>query len=214
MSFLMACSLSGCAKKQEASVKEEVSEEVQEETVSIKENKILVVYFSCAGEQYEAGVIKEGNTAIVAKMICEGSNADRFEVKPVDDRYDLSYNDLTDVAKREQNDSARPDYLEDGMPDLSTYDVIFIGAPVWWGDWPMIMYSFFESNADALDGKTLVPFSTHAGSGLSGFDKKLASVFKKSQILKGLAVSGEKAQNDREGTKTKVTAWLDELNLK
>ena len=78
----------------------------------------------------------------------------------------------------------------------------------------MIMYSFFESNADALDGKTLVPFSTHAGSGLSGFDKKLASVFKKSQILKGLAVSGEKAQNDREGTKTKVTAWLDELNLK
>ena len=52
------------------------------------------------------------------------------------------------------------------VPDLTQYSTVFIGAPVWWGDWPMICYTFFENNADALAGKTLIPFSTHEGSGL------------------------------------------------
>ena len=48
------------------------------------------------------------------------------------------------MAKKEQNENARPAYA-DTLPDLSDYSVIFIGAPVWWGDWPMIMYTFFEN---------------------------------------------------------------------
>ena len=107
-------------------------------------------------------------------MIAEGTGADLFEVLPVDDHYPMTYDELTDVAKKEQNDNARPAYAGE-VPDFSQYDTIFIGAPGWWGDWPMIMYTFFEENADALSGKTLVPFSTHEGSGLSGFDKKLSS---------------------------------------
>ena len=137
-------------------------------------SRILVVYFSRTGEQYTVGVIDHGNTAIVAEMIAEGTGADLFEVLPVDDHYPMTYDELTDVAKKEQNDNARPAYAGE-VPDFSQYDTIFIGAPVWWGDWPMIMYTFFEENADALSGKTLVPFSTHEGSGLSGFDKKLSS---------------------------------------
>ena len=137
-------------------------------------SRILVVYFSRTGEQYTVGVIDHGNTAIVAEMIAEGTGADLFEVLPVDDHYPMTYDELTDVAKKEQNDNARPAYAGE-VPDFSQYDTIFIGAPGWWGDWPMIMYTFFEENADALSGKTLVPFSTHEGSGLSGFDKKLSS---------------------------------------
>ena len=126
---------------------------------------ILVIYFSRTGEQYTVGVIDKGNTAIVAEMIAEQTGADLFEVLPVDDHYPMTYTALTDVAKQEQNAKARPEYADD-LPDLAQYETIFIGAPVWWGDWPMIMYTVFENND--FFGKKLVPFSTHEGSGLSG----------------------------------------------
>lgn len=96
-------------------------------------SRILVVYFSRTGEQYTVGVIDHGNTAIVAEMIAERTGADLFEVLPVDDHYPMTYDELTDVAKKEQNDNARPAYAGE-VPDLSQYDTVFIGAPVWWGD--------------------------------------------------------------------------------
>ena len=123
----------------------------------IEGSDILVVYFSRTGEQYTVGVIDKGNTAIVAEMISEETGADLFEVIPEDDHYPMTYSELTDVAKQEQKDNARPAYAKD-VPDLSQYSTIFIGAPVWWGDWPMIMYTFFENNAEGLSGKTVIPF--------------------------------------------------------
>ena len=171
------------------------------------ESKTLVVYFSRTGEQYTVGVIDEGNTAIVAKMIAEQTGADLFEVLPVDDHYPMTYAELTDVAKQEQNNNARPAYAGE-VPDLSQYDTIFIGAPVWWGDWPMIMYTFFENNADALIGKILIPFSTHEGSGLSGFDRKLAAVCANSTILDGLAVRGNDCQHKQDSVRSSVNDWL------
>lgn len=173
------------------------------------ETSILVVYFSRTGEQYGVGVIDEGNTAIVAKMIAEQTGTDTFEILPTDDHYPMTYDALTDVAKQEQNENARPGY-QGGVPELSKYDTIFIGTPVWWGDWPMIMYTFFE-NKD-LSGKTLVPFSTHAGSGLSRFDRKLSDACADSTVLDGLAVAGTDAQNDRNKVKNEVTSWLSGLN--
>ena len=171
---------------------------------------ILVVYFSRTGEQYAVGVIDEGNTAIVAKMIGEQTGADLFELLPADDRYPMTYAALTDVAKKEQNENARPAYGGE-VPDLARYGTIFIGAPVWWGDWPMILYTFFETNAEALSGKKLVPFSTHEGSGLSGFDRKLSAACPDSTVLKGLAVRGSDAQNRQDAVRRSVSAWLSEL---
>ena len=167
--------------------------------------RTLVVYFSRTGEQYTVGVIDKGNTAIVAEMIAEETGADLFEVLPVDDHYPMTYNELTDVAKQEQNDKARPAYAGE-LPDLSGYDTIFIGAPVWWGDWPMIMYTVFENND--FSGKKLVPFSTHEGSGLSGFDKKLASACPDAEVLDGLAVRGNDAQNRQDSVRETVQDWL------
>ncbi|MBP5482924.1 MAG: hypothetical protein J6X99_01475, partial [Bacteroidales bacterium] len=136
------------------------SENASEETET-SSTRTLVVYFSRTGEQYTVGVIDKGNTAIVAEMIAEKTGADLFEVLPVDDHYPMTYKELTDVAKQEQNDKARPAYAGE-LPDLSQYDTVFIGAPVWWGDWPMILYTVFENND--FSGKKLVPFSTHEGS--------------------------------------------------
>ena len=171
---------------------------------------ILVVYFSRTGEQYTVGVIDKGNTAIVAEMISEETGADMFEVIPEDDHYPMTYSELTDVAKQEQNDNARPAYAGE-VPDLSQYSTIFIGAPVWWGDWPMIMYTFFENNKEGLAGKTLIPFSTHEGSGLSGFDKKLSSACPDATVLDGLAIRGNDCQNDQDSVREDVSEWVTGL---
>ena len=183
------------------------SENASEETEA-SSTRTLVVYFSRTGEQYTVGVIDKGNTAIVAEMIAEETGADLFEVLPVDDHYPMTYNELTDVAKQEQNDKARPAYAGE-LPDLSGYDTVFIGAPVWWGDWPMILYSVFENND--FSGKKLVPFSTHEGSGLSGFDKKLASACPDAEVLDGLAVRGNDAQNRQDSVRETVQDWLSGL---
>ena len=177
-----------------------------------EDSRILVVYFSRTGEQYTVGVIDHGNTAIVAEMIADDTGADLIESLPEEDHYPRTYAELTDVAKKEQNENARPAYAGD-VPDLSQYDTVFIGAPVWWGDWPMIMYTFFEENAEALSGKTLVPFSTHEGSGLSGFDKKLSSAIPGSTVLKGLATRGNDCQNDQNTVRKSVNEWIAGLEF-
>ena len=93
-------------------------------------SRTLVVYFSRTGEQYTVGVIDHGNTAIVAEMIAEETGADLFVALPEDDHYPMTYDELTDVAKKEQNQKDRPAYSGE-VPDLSQYDTVFVGAPVW-----------------------------------------------------------------------------------
>ena len=190
------------ASAQEAAVTDEVSEESGSE--------ILMLVFSRTGEQYNVGVIEKGNTAIVAEMIAEATGADLYEILPADDHYPMTYKELTDVGLQEQRDHARPAYAGE-LPDFDRYDTIFIGAPVWWGDWPMILYTVFESTP--LSGKTLVPFSTHAGSGLSGFDRSLAAAYPDCTIAKGLAVAGTDTQNDPDKVQTSVANWLNELGF-
>ena len=131
-------------------------------------------------------------------MIAEQTGADLFEVLPADDHYPMTYDALTDVAKQEQNDNARPAYSGE-LPDLSKYRTIFIGAPVWWGDWPMIMYTVFENND--FSGKTLIPFSTHEGA------------CPDSTVGKGLAIEGNDAQNNQEKARESVSGWLTELGF-
>ena len=170
--------------------------------------KVLVVYFSRTGEQYNVGTIDKGNTAIVAEMIAEKTGADLYEILPETD-YPYTYSALTDVAKKEQGKKARPK-IKSELPDVSKYDTVFIGAPVWWGDWPMICYTFFES-VD-LSGKKLVPFSTHEGSGLSGFDSKLASAVPDATVLTGHAVRGKDCQKKQADVKKAVNKWIDGLD--
>ena len=216
---LLFC-LASCGQGSEAeqTAQEHISNEAapsadntaEQEDDSAGENKSLVVYFSRTGEQYTVGVIDKGNTAIVAEMIADETGADLFELVPAEDHYPMTYAELTDIAKQEQRDGARPAYAGE-LPDLSGYGTIFIGAPVWWGDWPMILYTFFENNAAALSGKTLVPFPTHEGSGLSGFDKKLAKACPDASVEKGLAVRGNDCQNRQDSVREDVSDWLGEL---
>ena len=195
-------------REEQDSEQEEITTDSTEESTEVNSGAdVLVVYFSRTGEQYSVGVIDKGNTAIVAEMIAEETGADTFEILPENDTYPTTYDELTDVAKQEQKDNARP-RIKGELPDLSRYSTIFIGAPVWWGDWPMICYTYFEAND--FSGKTLIPFSTHEGSGLSGFDKKLSGAAPGADVKTGLAIRGRDAQNKQSDVREKVKDWLAE----
>ncbi len=185
-------------------------EDAENPTEADSGSDILVVCFSRTGEQYNVGVIDRGNTAIVAEIIAEETGADTFEILPENDTYPTTYDELTDVAKQEQQDGARP-AIKGELPDLSQYSTIFIGAPVWWGDWPMICYTYFEAND--FSGKTLIPFSTHEGSGLSGFDSKLSNAAPGADVKAGLAIRGQDAQNKQSDVRADVKEWLTGLGF-
>ena len=90
-------------------------------------------------------------------------------MEPKDD-YPAAYMECIDVAKREQQNDARPE-IKEALEDISGYDTVFIGFPNWWGTLPMPMFTQLEK----LDfsGKTIKPFVTHEGSGLSSIPNQL-----------------------------------------
>lgn len=169
------------------------------------DRKMLVAYFSLAGEQYGVGVVEEGNTAIIAQMIAEQTGADLFEIKPKTP-YPTTYQELLDISRQEMTEKARPE-IADTVDNMDDYDTIFIGYPNWWGDMPMIVYNFLESYD--LSGKTVVPFCTHGGSGLSNTESTIADITG-STMKDGFEILGTTAQNDRETAEKEVTQWLKE----
>ena len=166
-------------------------------------SKSLVVYFSRADENYGVGNITEGNTAILAKMITQKTGSDIFEIVP-EKAYPKDYRECTNVAKDEQRKNARPAYKDD--IDTSAYDTIYIGYPIWWGDLPMVCYTFLEKHN--LDGKTIIPFCTHEGSGLSGTDSNIKKLYKNVTMKKALVMTGRTAQNNRKEAEKQVDEWL------
>ena len=166
-------------------------------------SKSLVVYFSRADENYGVGTISEGNTAILAKMIASKTGSDIFEIVP-EKAYPKNYRECTTVAKDEQRKNARPAYK--GDIDTSGYDKIYIGYPIWWGDLPMVCYTFLEKHD--LSGKTIVPFCTHEGSGLSGTDNNIKKLYKNVTMKKALVMTGRTAQNNRSEAEKQVDEWL------
>ena len=178
------------------------------QSAAAAQGKILVAYFSRIGNEYGVGNITKGNTAIVAEMIAQKTGADLFEIKTVKN-YPADYDECTKIASREKSEKARP-ALSTSV-NLAQYDTIFIGAPIWWGDLPMAVYTFLESYN--FSGKTIIPFVTHGGSGLSGVDRKISATCSNSKVLSGFAIPGSVAQNNRAKTNTEVGNWLKKIGM-
>lgn len=155
----------------------------------------LVAYFSATG-----------HTADVAAAIAEHLGADVFEITPAEPYTtgDLNYNDSGSRASVERAEDARPELAQMTPDGFSSYDTVFVGYPIWWGDaaWPV--KTFAEGND--FSGKTVVPFCTSASSGIGGSGDELA----------GLAGTGEWVDGERFSASTPtvdVTDWVDGLGL-
>ena len=169
--------------------------------------KILVVYFSRTGEEYNVGTITKGNTAIVAEFIAQKTGADTFEIK-AETPYPDGYEECTALAKRELESNARPKFVAN-VDNLAQYDTVFIGFPIWWGAVPRVLLTFLEAND--FSGKTIVPFCTHGGSGLAGTEREIAEACPNAKLLDGLAIVGKQCQDAPDAVRKDVDAWLTSL---
>lgn len=156
------------------------------------EANILVLYFSWSG-----------NTQAVANIIHDEVGGDIIRLETAEP-YTDDYNELLDVAQEEQQENARPE-LATTIDNIDNYDVIFLGYPIWWGDMPMAIYTFLDDYD--LSGKTIVPFVTSGGSGLSGTPDNIQREEANATVADGLAIGDDEAAN----SKDEVVAWLDSL---
>lgn len=158
---------------------------------------ILVAYFSATG-----------NTEPIAKYLAEALGADLYEILPEEEytEADLDYGDSDSRTSIEQNDdNARPE-LADYSLDLSNYDTVLIGHPIWWGEAPKLIYTFLESYD--FSGKTLTTFCTSASSGLGSSAENL-----KESVPDD--VTWLESRRFAIGTKEDdVVEWLQEIGLK
>ena len=145
--------------------------------------KTLVAYFSASG-----------TTAKVAKDLAEATGADLFEIAPAQPytRADLNWQDKKSRTTIEMNDEACRPAIADTAIDMSPYDVVFVGFPVWWYVEPRIIDTFLESYDFA--GKTIVPFATSGGSGLGQAPKRMQKLAPGAQVLSGGLLNGRPAQ--------------------
>lgn len=163
------------------------------------------MFFSHAGENYSVGNIKVGNTKIVVDYISEMTGADQFEVV-ADKDYDMPYMQLIEVAKQEARDGELPPMVG-RLENVDQYDTVFIGGPVWWGTYPQVMFTFFRDYD--LNGKTIIPFTTHEGSGLASCVEDVRSAYPNADVKPGFAIYGHDVRSGR----SKVEKWLKGLGF-
>lgn len=163
-------------------------------TDTSKENnmsKSIVVYFS-----------QTGTTKPFAENIARITNSDIYEIKaavPYTDD-DINYNNNNSRANREQNDSAaRPEIAGDTI-DLSQYDTVYLGYPIWWGTIPRIINTFIETYD--LSGKTIMPFCSSHSTGISGSVIAIRQYCPNSDVKDGLRGAGQTSEAE-------IRQWIE-----
>jgi flavodoxin len=157
-------------------------------------NGILVAYFS-----------HEGHTRALAEIIHAAVGGDLFEIRAVKS-YPLDHEQAVSIGKDEQAAQIRP-ALAANVPDMSKYSTVILGYPIWWGDPPMAVYTFVETHD--LGGKTVAPFCTHGGSGLSRTVQSLQEKISGGKVLPGLAVRSNSADSSGD----EAREWLQKSGI-
>ncbi len=182
--------------------------------------KSLIVYFSMPETDNPHNMSREeenstvvingkvlGNTQYVAQLIQEMTGGDIFRILP-QKPYPTDHRTLVDLAREEQKQDTRP-AIVGKIEAPEVYDTIFIGYPNWWGDMPMILYTFLEQYD--FSGKTLIPFCTHGGSGFSRTIRTMQDKQPGATVIRnGYALSRSRMERAPSG----VAGWLKEIGLK
>ena len=167
----------------------------------------LIAYYSRAGENYFGGAYRRiavGNTEKAANMLAELTGGELYKIEQ-EQPYSEDYKTCIAEAKADLQKKARPEVLN--LPDdLDAYDEIYLGYPNYWGTMPMAVYTFFEHYD--FTGKTIHPFCTHEGSGLSHTVQDIQKAAPQARVTKGLAIHGSSV----DGAKAALENWIQEVH--
>lgn len=213
MALAMVLSLAACSTNQSSgeSTPKESSSQTNDSTPtpSNTNGKNLVVYFSMPDNVDDSTVVIDGetlgNTQYMAYVIQETVGADIFRIEP-ETPYPTDHDELVDLASEEQNNNARP-AIKDTIENFDTYENIFVGYPNWWGDMPMILYSFFDEYD--FSGKTIIPFNTHGGSGFSDTISTIKELEPNAEVLDGKSIS----RNVIQDAEQEIIDWVKSLGF-
>ncbi|MDO4333416.1 MAG: flavodoxin [Eubacteriales bacterium] len=199
------------------STKESTEESTGESAEGETENgNILIAYFSVMetdGVDTVAGASRVavngevlGNNEYIARIIQRETGGDLFAIETVQD-YPTTHDPLLEFAYNEKADDARPE-LAAQIENPDSYDVIFLGYPNWNADLPMPLYTFLEEYD--FSGKTIIPFTTHGGSGFSRTIQTISELQPNANVISdGLSIS----RNSVSGAENDVANWVNGLNL-
>ncbi|MCT4456207.1 flavodoxin [Lactiplantibacillus paraplantarum] len=181
---------------------QETSKAVKRQSPQTKK-RTLIVYFSRAGQNYPDVNLKVGYTAQIANIIAKRTGADKYEIVPAN-AYPKNYHATVERATREQNENARPK-IKKALPNMKKYDTIFLGYPIWDAQMPMIMHTFME--AENMNGKTIIPFSTNSGSAWANSLTTIRKQYPKATLRKGFEVPGAEVKDSH----AQINSWLKKL---
>lgn len=152
--------------------------------------KSLIAYFSRAGENYVNGNIKnlkKGNNEILSEKLSKLlPDADVFKIEPKK-QYSNDYYKCIDEAKKDLEKGVRPE-LNNKLDTIDGYDKIYLIYPIYWGTFPMGVFTFLESYD--FSNKIIIPIATHEGSGFGASEVDLRRLLPNSDIKEGTAIFG------------------------
>ena len=174
----------------------------------IDQSKAIIIFFSRAGENYEVGTVDVGNTEMIVNYLKQVTNITSFKINP-ETEYPINYQQMVTLAQNEKSSNARPS-IKDPLTDISKYDTILLGYPIWHGDLPNIVMTQLEMLD--FEGKTIYPFNTHEGSGLGSSISDITNSAPKADVKDGFAVRGTDAR--KEDSHESIRNWLsDKLGI-
>ena len=168
------------------------------------QGKIAIVVYSQS---------KVRNTAEVAEWIRRNTDGDMYFLE-METPYPEPYSETLKAASKDISEGKHP--ALDFIPDLSDYDIVFLGSPIWYGTYAPPVATLLD--AEKFAGKTVAPFCTHGGGGEGHFFADLRKECPEARMLKGLSVRGSNQIERRLGigvtshhTENDVITWLNGL---
>ena len=156
--------------------------------------KALVAYFSASG-----------TTRRVAERLAQAIGADLFEIEP-EQPYtaaDVDWRNASSRSSIEMNDRSCRPAIASHVADMDSYDVVFVGFPIWWYREPSIVDTFMEAYDFA--GKLVVPFATSGGSGIGDSGANMAALAPGAKVERGDRLASSITAADLRGW---ASAWL------
>ena len=158
-------------------------------SLQIDPSKIIIISFS-----------KSGNTQIISDYINQSTNITLYNIKPKTS-YPSSYDETLTIAQNEQNTNARPE-IDNPLTDISNYDIILLGYPLWYGHLPNIVITQLELLD--LENKEIYPFNTHGSSGISNSVNDIKKYASNANVHDGFPIKGSDAKSGESSVKDKV----------
>ena len=199
-----------------SSAEQSASDAASQAEGAAAEGNDLIAYFSVPetdGVDAVAGASRVvvngevlGNSQYIAQLIQQEAGGNLFRIETVQE-YPGSHDPLLEFAYNEKAENARPE-LASQIENPDSYDVIFLGYPNWNADLPMPLYTFLEEYD--FSGKTIIPFTTHGGSGFSRTIQTIQELQPEASVVEdGLSIS----RNDAAHAQEDVSDWVAGLGI-